>query len=1212
MDAPYAFATLVTSDYYLPGALAVAAALKELHASQSGSSKVSFQTVCLVTPETVDVSSIKLLRRAFDIAIGVEIIEQEDPRGLQLLGRPDLSHVLTKLHVFRLGQYSKIIFLDADVLPIRPLSHLFELPHEFAAVPDVGWPDIFNSGVLVLTPGEEKFNQLTTLLKTNGTWDGGDQGILNEWRGGDWHRLSFTYNTTPTAAYTYAPAYERFGSEISAIHFIGPNKPWATVTYRTPGTKYGQSSPNALNSTTPAYDYDSLVDRWYDVYDRNYRSAESPEQANFEFTHYDSVWDLGAGYGFGAEMGGSTATPPPGGVLGLDDLRKIAVEGINSYNSSSREIQEQSKVGEYRSLPLEGRVDLMRPRKESPPKEEEIGDAGGGQGDDQCRTPTQPFMVLRGDKPQIGTLPTPHANDIPDAPFSGPLSLPPSTFPTPRQTLPPGGGKPFDPYAEALTYQPSQQRYDDSEWPDSDAQQRFLQQYEALRQGNSNFLANGGLVNQTGPMPGHCNQTTKATLWSRGSHHGKLKSTTACARRPSMPNNLAMCPLNCLDPRAMYTSTLLQNGTTKGNIASRRVRVDTKAHLYPITSTCVMATVLLGEIILREAFILLVDIILLLTPVIPLRLKCILPGLRIYVSLVLPTPRKPPTPRTSSIITNISDRSLNTRISSMLSWNPAIEPPPKTPPISSFPADTYFPNVWDQAPSQEHDATHQSFPLDLPGFESETFFHPPPPAGIPEELLREGQYEGVIGRVLEDSPGSMSAPPAPDPSKIHTIFPWEEKPRPAPRRVFPISDSPPPGANFLSEPPPPKSLPRHIRTIATVHVPSSPIGLPYNLAFQNAWDTVPSIQRYATKLVRPHYAPYQPPPPDHDEGWRRWDQERERVYQERQDASSMDGDDEDEGDDEDDGRGQPARWDSEGSRDRGQPRRSRAGSTASITSVRGKKYRGRGTQTDRIEMRSTGVQVNAWAEEVAAATKSEEPPKSSCGTATTTRSWPPGASGMGLLRPATVSNLKTDPGQMAVAIPSVAQPPMSVMPFPSTASPTGLRSPQTLGSPRTYSPPRVASPLRLPSPSKLISPKPITPPKVPSPRGPSSPRTMMSPRRLSSAHMPTSKLAESPKIGSPVIDSSATSSPRASPKLMRLASPPLQRTPSNDTVIASSPSTPGPVETPENTPIMVPRKGGRVWDPARGVDVFKRSSEEVLARFLRSGSFEEEAQRRHV
>jgi alpha-N-acetylglucosamine transferase len=190
----HAFVTLVSSDSYLPGALAQVAALSDLH-------KDPF-TVCLVTPESLDVATIRALRKAFNLVVGVEILEQDNNHGLHLLGRPDLTAVLTKLHVFRLTQFSKVIFLDADVLPIRPLDHLFSLPHEFSAVPDVGWPDIFNSGVMVLTPGEDRFAQLNQLLKSTPSWDGGDQGLLNEWRGGNWNRLSFIYNTTPTAAYT--------------------------------------------------------------------------------------------------------------------------------------------------------------------------------------------------------------------------------------------------------------------------------------------------------------------------------------------------------------------------------------------------------------------------------------------------------------------------------------------------------------------------------------------------------------------------------------------------------------------------------------------------------------------------------------------------------------------------------------------------------------------------------------------------------------------------------------------------------------------------------------------------------------------------------------------------------------------------------------------------------------------------------------------------
>jgi len=98
MAVPYAFVTLLTSDYYLPGALALAGALKDVHPSPVVPPEVDFQTVCLVTPETVDVSTIKLLRRTFNVVIGVEIIAQDDDdKGLKLLGAFNFSHQTTSL-----------------------------------------------------------------------------------------------------------------------------------------------------------------------------------------------------------------------------------------------------------------------------------------------------------------------------------------------------------------------------------------------------------------------------------------------------------------------------------------------------------------------------------------------------------------------------------------------------------------------------------------------------------------------------------------------------------------------------------------------------------------------------------------------------------------------------------------------------------------------------------------------------------------------------------------------------------------------------------------------------------------------------------------------------------------------------------------------------------------------------------------------------------
>ena len=91
MATRYAFVTLITSDSYLPGALTLAAALREIHSTPATEPEVDFQTVCLATPETIDVSSIKLLRGAFDTVIGVEIIEDGGKEGLELLGKSRYS-----------------------------------------------------------------------------------------------------------------------------------------------------------------------------------------------------------------------------------------------------------------------------------------------------------------------------------------------------------------------------------------------------------------------------------------------------------------------------------------------------------------------------------------------------------------------------------------------------------------------------------------------------------------------------------------------------------------------------------------------------------------------------------------------------------------------------------------------------------------------------------------------------------------------------------------------------------------------------------------------------------------------------------------------------------------------------------------------------------------------------------------------------------------
>jgi glycogenin glucosyltransferase len=68
------------------------------------------------------------------------------------MNRADLLFTFTKINLWRQTQFRKIVYIDADVVALRAPDELFDIQDTFAAAPDVGWPDAFNSGVMVLSP----------------------------------------------------------------------------------------------------------------------------------------------------------------------------------------------------------------------------------------------------------------------------------------------------------------------------------------------------------------------------------------------------------------------------------------------------------------------------------------------------------------------------------------------------------------------------------------------------------------------------------------------------------------------------------------------------------------------------------------------------------------------------------------------------------------------------------------------------------------------------------------------------------------------------------------------------------------------------------------------------------------------------------------------------------------------------------------------------
>jgi hypothetical protein len=195
----------------------------------------------------------------YDYVIPVSRIRNGRPANLDLMNRPDLHSAFTKINLWKQTQFRKIVYIDADVVAYRAPDELFDLPHAFSAAPDIGWPDLFNTGVMVLTPNIGDYHALMALAERGISFDGADQGLLNIYFQNSFNRLSFTYNVTPSAHYQYVPAYKHFQSSINMVHFIGANKPWLEGRDKSTG-----SSP-----------YDEMMGRWWAVYDRHYRREVS-------------------------------------------------------------------------------------------------------------------------------------------------------------------------------------------------------------------------------------------------------------------------------------------------------------------------------------------------------------------------------------------------------------------------------------------------------------------------------------------------------------------------------------------------------------------------------------------------------------------------------------------------------------------------------------------------------------------------------------------------------------------------------------------------------------------------------------------------------------------------------------------------------------------------------------------------------------------------
>ncbi|XP_031554958.1 glycogenin-1-like isoform X1 [Actinia tenebrosa] len=250
-----AFVSLVTNNSYANGALVLGYSLRRVNTTR--------KLALLVTNQVTDPMR-EQLSRVWDHLVTVDPLDSRDDANLALLTRPELGITFTKIRCWNLTQYSKCVFLDADMLVLQNCDELFDR-QELSAVTDIGWPDCFNSGMFVFEPSRATYEALLQHAIDHGSFDGGDQGLLNSffsnWATSDIStHLSFIYNMSSNASYTYTPAFRQFGRDVKIVHFIGPVKPWQCNYSSETGTVYMPDTAGGLPHEN------TYLQLWWDIY----------------------------------------------------------------------------------------------------------------------------------------------------------------------------------------------------------------------------------------------------------------------------------------------------------------------------------------------------------------------------------------------------------------------------------------------------------------------------------------------------------------------------------------------------------------------------------------------------------------------------------------------------------------------------------------------------------------------------------------------------------------------------------------------------------------------------------------------------------------------------------------------------------------------------------------------------------------------------------
>lgn len=238
-----AYVTLLYGEYY---ALPIRVMMNSLLKNSPDVASGQRDRLVLVTQETPERTVVELNKDGIKTR-RVDVLDSPYKDNAKFDKR--FTEIMTKLKIFGLMDYKKIVYIDADSLIFDDLSSLFTCGEFCATFIN---PCYFNAGMVVITPNNTLLEDMEQKMKTMKSYDGGDQGFLNTYfpdmlnaesfrpesgqSGGNVRRrLPFGWHVD------HSSFYPRFSFDFSAkrcgrqkdAEFLGPAfaKPWFYWTY---------------------------------------------------------------------------------------------------------------------------------------------------------------------------------------------------------------------------------------------------------------------------------------------------------------------------------------------------------------------------------------------------------------------------------------------------------------------------------------------------------------------------------------------------------------------------------------------------------------------------------------------------------------------------------------------------------------------------------------------------------------------------------------------------------------------------------------------------------------------------------------------------------------------------------------------------------------------------------------------------------------------